>query len=150
MSRRRHFPCGARLFFASLGKNGDTADREGNPVRKRILIVEDEPNIVESLSFLLDRAGFDISTATDGATAMARLAAVLPDLVILDVMLPNRSGFDILRDIKALANGPRVLMLTAKGQSRDRQQAEEIGIDAFMTKPFSNSEIVTTVTGLLS
>lgn len=116
---------------------------------KRILIVEDEPNIIESLSFLLERAGFEIDSEQNGALAMERIAASGPDLVILDVMLPNRSGFDILRDIDKLDDGPRVLMLTAKGQARDRQTAEEIGVTRFMTKPFSNSEIVAAVQELL-
>jgi len=117
---------------------------------KRILIVEDEPNIIESLSFLLDRAGYLVESEQDGAEAMARIDTYQPDLVILDVMLPNRSGFDILRDIDGLDTGPKVLMLTAKGQARDRQTAEEIGVTRFMTKPFSNSEIVSTVQEMLS
>ncbi len=117
---------------------------------KRILIVEDEPNIIESLTFLLERAGFAVESEQDGAEAMARIGTYQPDLVILDVMLPNRSGFDILRDIEASVSGPKVLMLTAKGQARDRQTAEEIGVTRFMTKPFANSEIVSAVQGMLS
>ena len=117
---------------------------------KRILIVEDEPNIIESLSFLLDRAGFDISFEQDGAMAMNRVLNLTPDLVILDVMLPNRSGFDILKDITELDVAPHVLMLTAKGQARDRQTAEEIGVTRFMTKPFANAEIVAAVQEMLA
>ncbi|MBL4806198.1 MAG: response regulator [Rhodobacteraceae bacterium] len=117
---------------------------------KRVLIVEDEPNIIESLSFLLGREGLEVHAETDGAKAMARLAEIQPELVILDVMLPNRSGFDILRDIQAADSPmPKVLMLTAKGQNRDRQMAEEIGVDLFMTKPFSNAEIVANIRVLL-
>lgn len=116
---------------------------------KRILIVEDEPNIVVSLSFLLKRSGYAVFTEDDGANAMLKLQASKPDLVILDVMLPNRSGFDILRDIIEQNFNLRVLMLTAKGQGKDRQQAEEIGVDRFMTKPFSNSEIIAAVKALL-
>ena len=117
---------------------------------KHILIVEDEPNIIESLSFLLERAGFDVSSEQDGAMAMNRVRDLTPDLVILDVMLPNRSGFDILRDIGELAEAPHVLMLTAKGQARDRQTAEKIGVTSFMTKPFANAEIVTAVQEMLA
>lgn len=117
---------------------------------KHVLIVEDEPNIIESLSFLLDRAGLTVTSERDGAMAIDRIRAQCPDLVILDVMLPNRSGFDILRDIRAQPNSTRVLMLTAKGQARDRQTAEEIGVDSFMTKPFSNAEIIATVQSLLA
>lgn len=116
----------------------------------RILIVEDEPNIIESLTFLLERAGHVVTSVRDGALAMEQVVTLAPDLVILDVMLPNRSGFDILRDIGALPNSPKVLMLTAKGQARDRHTAEEIGVDKFMTKPFSNTEIVDTVNALLA
>ena len=117
---------------------------------KHILIVEDEPNIIESLSFLLERAGFDVSSEQDGAMAMNRISNLTPDLVILDVMLPNRSGFDILRDIGELAVAPHVLMLTAKGQARDRQTAENIGVTRFMTKPFANAEIIATVQEMLA
>lgn len=109
---------------------------------KRILIVEDEPNIVESLTFLLEHAGFVVSSVSDGALALEQVSTLMPALVILDVMLPNRSGFDILRDIRGLSDQPKVLMLTAKGQARDRQAADEIGVDRFMTKPFANAEIV--------
>jgi len=117
---------------------------------KHILIVEDEPNIVESLSFLLERAGFVVSSEQDGAMAMNRVRNLTPDLVILDVMLPNRSGFDILRDIDELAAAPCVLMLTAKGQARDRETAEAIGVTRFMTKPFANTEIVAAVQEMLA
>lgn len=117
---------------------------------KRILIVEDEPNIIESLTFLLERAGFAVESEQNGAEAMARIDTYRPELVILDVMLPNRSGFDILRDIEVSGTGPKVLMLTAKGQARDRQTAEEIGVTRFMTKPFANSEIVSAVREMLS
>lgn len=113
---------------------------------RRVLIVEDEPNIADALRFLLTREGFDVSVESDGAKALDRLQAVAADLVILDVMLPNRSGFDILRDMRS--NGrvtPPVLMLTAKGQAQDRQTAEALGVTAFMTKPFSNAEVIETV-----
>jgi len=113
-------------------------------MRKRILIVEDEANIVESLAFLLRRDGFDVSTIPDGARAVGEAERVTPDLMILDVMLPNLSGFDVLRDLRAHdgLNATPVMMLTAKGQTRDREQAEQLGANLFMTKPFSNAEII--------
>ena len=117
---------------------------------KRILIVEDEPNIVESLSFLLTREGFLVASEKDGAEALAKVRAYLPDLVILDVMLPNRSGFDILRELKTIGPLPKVLMLTAKGQARDRSAAEELSVDRFMTKPFANAEIIRAVKEMLA
>ena len=113
----------------------------------RVLIVEDEPNIVESLSFLLRRAGFDVAATGDGESALADLRSQPARLVILDLMLPKANGFEVLKAVRndpALA-GVRVLILTAKGQASDRRLAEAIGVDAFMTKPFSNREIMTEV-----
>ena len=110
----------------------------------RVLIAEDEPNIVESLAFLLRREGCDVVSALDGDAALAELRRLAPDLVILDLMLPGRNGFEVLKAIKtdpALRSVP-VLVLTAKGQPQDRRRAEEIGVEAFMTKPFSNRAIV--------
>ncbi|MEL6583357.1 MAG: response regulator [Pseudomonadota bacterium] len=111
---------------------------------KRVLIVEDEANIAESISFLLEREGYEVSLLSDGAAAFDAVHASRPDLVVLDVMLPNRSGFDVLNDIRASDTTARtpVMMLTAKGQSRDRDRANELGATAFVTKPFSNVEIV--------
>ncbi len=117
----------------------------------RVLIVEDEPNIVESLRFLLEREGLDVAVQSDGALAVDSITATKPALVILDVMLPNRSGFDVLRDLHQVPGPrPKVMVLTAKGQARDRDTAEQIGVDNFMTKPFSNKEIVATVLRLLA
>ena len=113
---------------------------------QRVLIVEDEPNIADALSFLLSHEGFEVSVESDGARVLERVAECAADVVILDVMLPNRSGFDILRDLRSGADGaPPVLMLTAKGQAQDRKTAEELGATVFMTKPFSNAEVVATV-----
>ena len=113
---------------------------------QRVLIIEDEPNIADALRFLLTHEGFDVDVETDGAKALTRLSEKGADVLILDVMLPNRSGFDILRDLRSSEDGKiPVLMLTAKGQARDRDTAEELGATAFMTKPFSNTEVVATV-----
>ncbi len=119
-------------------------------MNRRVLIVEDEPNIANAIRYLLDREGFDVEVESDGAKAVARSAAA--DIVILDVMLPNRSGFDVLKDLRAgSANaGVPVLMLTARGQARDRQTAEELGVTRFMTKPFSNTDLVDAVKDLVS
>ncbi|WP_112320759.1 response regulator transcription factor [Oceanibium sediminis] len=115
-------------------------------MQQRVLIVEDEPNIADALRFLLVHEGFDVTVETDGGRAIARMQAVSPHVVVLDVMLPNRSGFDILRDIRSTDAGRLpVLMLTAKGQAQDKRTAEELGVTAFMTKPFSNAEVVATV-----
>ena len=117
----------------------------------RVLIVEDEPNIVESLRFLLEREGLNVAVQSDGALAIDSVIATRPNLVILDVMLPNRSGFDILRELHQMpGTRPKVMVLTAKGQARDRETAEDIGVDSFMTKPFSNKEIVANVLRMLA
>ncbi|MBX3589996.1 MAG: response regulator [Burkholderiaceae bacterium] len=111
---------------------------------KRVLIAEDEPNIVESLSFVLGREGFEVSAALDGQSALERLRADPPDMMILDVMLPRVNGFEVLKQVKSdpLLRSIPVIVLTAKGQAHDRRMAEELGVDGFMTKPFSNREIV--------
>lgn len=117
----------------------------------RVMIVEDEPHIVESLTFLFTREGFAVTAFDDGDAAFAALGAEAPDLLVLDVMLPGLNGFELLRRIRAtprIAALP-VLMLTAKGQRRDREIAESAGVDRFMTKPFSNAELVAAVKALV-
>lgn len=117
---------------------------------KRILLAEDEPNIVESLTFLLERAGFDVVSEMNGRAALGAALADPPDVMILDVMLPGLDGFEILRRLRADARGQAVpvLMLTAKGQREDRETALDSGADLFVTKPFSNSEVISAVTRL--
>lgn len=113
----------------------------------RVLIVEDEPHIVESLRFILAREGFDVSSRIDAEGAMTALREAAPDVVVLDAMLPGQSGFDMLRTLRAtveFADLP-VLMLTAKGQRRDREIAMDVGADRFMSKPFANAEVVAAV-----
>ena len=112
--------------------------------RARILIAEDEPNIVESLSYILQRADFDVESTTNGTDALDRLRRSSFSALILDLMMPGMNGFDVLRAVRAdrkLATLP-VIVLTAKGQARDRKVAEEGGASAFITKPFSNAEVV--------
>jgi len=116
----------------------------------RVLITEDEPNIVESLTFILQRAGYEVSAVLDGEAAVRRLRSDPPDIMILDIMLPKMNGFEVLKLIKtdpALKSLP-VVILTAKGQAHDRQLAEQIGADAFVTKPFSNRDLIQQI-GLL-
>jgi DNA-binding response OmpR family regulator len=118
---------------------------------RRVLLVEDEVNIIEAIRFLLSREGWQVHTHGNGADAVEVIRDLRPDLVVLDVMLPGKSGFDILGDLRAdpeTVDLP-VLMLTARGQSRDREQAEKAGVSRFMTKPFSNAEVLTAVRDLL-
>ena len=110
---------------------------------KRVLLIEDEPNIIEAISFILSRDGWTVHTHEDGETAMDKVRNQPPDLIILDVMLPGRSGFDILRDIRAAEASKTlpVMMLTARGQAKDRDLALRLGANHFMTKPFSNQDV---------
>lgn len=111
---------------------------------RRLLVVEDESNIVEALSYVLRRVGFVVETVSDGDLALQRLQREHFSAVVLDIMIPGTNGFEILRAVRAdpaLADLP-VLVLTARGQAKDRQLAEELGASAFITKPFSNAEVV--------
>ncbi len=116
-----------------------------------IVIAEDEPSILESLEFILRRAGWSIHSVSDGDAALDAVRRLRPRIVVLDVMLPRRSGFDVLKHIRADADMRPipVLILTAKGQQQDRRIAEELGADAFVTKPYANAEVVGVVRQLL-
>ncbi len=115
-----------------------------------VLLIEDEPNIIEAISFLLERDGWTVRLHTEGQGAVDAVVANDPDVLILDVMLPGGSGFDILRELRQGAARPDlpILMLTARGQTKDRELAEGYGVSSFMTKPFSNSEMLQTVRDL--
>ena len=117
---------------------------------KRVLLAEDEPNIVASLTFLLERAGFAVASEINGEAALNQALADPPDVMILDVMLPGLDGMEILRRLRAsdAASGLPVVMLTAKGQREDRENALTAGADIFITKPFSNAELVAAVNRL--
>ncbi len=118
---------------------------------RRVLLIEDEPNIIEAISFILTRDGWTVHTHEDGETAAERVRKLPPDLVILDVMLPGRSGFDILQDLRgnAATKDIPVMMLTARGQAKDREMAMQLGATHFMTKPFSNAEVLENVRALV-
>jgi len=120
-------------------------------VSQRVLVVEDEPSIVESLSFLMKQAGFDVLIAGDGTTALHMVESDLPDLVVLDVMLPRRDGYDVCRAIRANRkfDGVRIMMLSAKGRELDRRKGMELGADDYVTKPFSTRDLVERARALL-
>lgn len=118
---------------------------------KHVLLVEDELNIIEAIRFLLSREGWHVDTHSNGADAAEVIRDLSPDLVVLDVMLPGKNGFDILEELRShedTVNIP-VLMLTARGQAKDREMAEKAGVSRFMTKPFSNAEVLTAVRDLV-
>jgi DNA-binding response OmpR family regulator len=119
---------------------------------QRILIAEDEPSIVVSLEFLLAGAGYEVAVARDGAAALALLGTFHPDLVVLDLMLPAVSGFEVCRRIRAesATQATKVLMLTARGRPTEMERGRVAGADAYMTKPFATRELIETVARLLA
>lgn len=116
----------------------------------RVLLVEDEINIAEAIRFLLTREGWQVDVHADGTDAVAKIGDSAPDLVILDLMLPGKSGLEIIKELRQkdeFSDLP-VLMLTARGALKDREMAERAGVTRFMTKPFANSEVLTAVRDL--
>ena len=118
----------------------------------KILVVDDEPNIVLSLEFLINQAGFQVRTASDGEAALAAIATETPDLVLLDVMMPRKNGYEVCQAIRANPDwkGVRIIMLTAKGREVEREKGLALGADDYITKPFSTQEVVERVRELLA
>ncbi|MCA8930116.1 MAG: response regulator [Alphaproteobacteria bacterium] len=116
----------------------------------KVLIAEDEANIAELLRFLLERAGHETRWVADGQAAVTTARSYRPDVLVLDVMLPTLSGYEVLKAVRAdpAIAGLPVLMLTAKGQEKDRRLAQELGANAFITKPFSNIDVLSRVAEL--
>jgi len=117
----------------------------------RVLIADDEPNIVASLEFLMRRSDYDVRVARDGEEALRLAETFRPDLVLLDVMMPVRSGFDVcqkLRENVALRD-MKIVMLTAKGRDTEKNRGADLGVNAYVTKPFSTKDLMNTVRGLL-
>lgn len=111
---------------------------------KKILVVDDEPFIVRSLTFVLKKQGYETVTATDGEEALAKIREERPDLVFLDVMMPKRDGYEVCRQVRASPEmgNPYIIMLTARGQEADKERGLRLGVDEFMTKPFSPSKVI--------
>jgi two-component system, OmpR family, alkaline phosphatase synthesis response regulator PhoP len=118
-------------------------------VMAKILVVDDEPHILEVVRAYLVREGHEVSTAADGEAAIERVRAELPDLVVLDLMLPRRSGFDVLRELRAGGSKAAVIMLTARDDVIDRVAGLEMGADDYVTKPFEPRELVARVGAVL-
>ncbi len=118
---------------------------------KTILVADDEPNIVISLEYLLQREGYVVIVAKDGQEALDVIARDKPDLVLLDVMMPNKSGFEVCQAVRAdeALRHTRILMLTAKGRETDVAKGLALGADAYMTKPFSTKDLVQKVAQML-
>ena len=117
----------------------------------RILIADDEPNIVISLEYLMNRAGYEVSVARDGEEAIDAIRRERPALVLLDVMMPKKSGFEVCQELRAddALKGTLVLMLTAKGRDTDVDKGLGVGADAYMTKPFATKDLLAKVGEML-
>ncbi|CAD5259965.1 MULTISPECIES: response regulator transcription factor [Halomonadaceae] len=117
----------------------------------KVLVVDDEPNIVLSLEFLMEQAGFEVVTAEDGEQALARVNDSQPDLLLLDISLPGISGFDVLERLRSEAATAQlpIIMLTAHGRDVEREKGMALGADDYITKPFSTQSLVEKVKALL-
>ena len=117
----------------------------------KLLVADDEPNIVISLEYLMKREGYDVLVATDGNQALETIRREQPALVLLDVMMPGKTGFEVCQAVRAdpALEGVRILMLTAKGRDTDISKGLALGANAYMTKPFSTRELVQKVAEML-
>jgi len=114
---------------------------------RSVLVVDDEPNIVLSLEFLMKQAGLEVRTASDGQAALEAVRSQLPDLILLDISMPNGDGFEVCRKIRANPDwrGVRIIMLTAKGRDSEREKGLAAGADDYITKPFSTHDVINRV-----
>ena len=118
---------------------------------KKVMVVDDEPHILRTLTFVMEKEGYDVSSATNGEEAMAGVRRSKPDLIFLDIMMPKKNGYEVCQEIK---DDPdlrdiHIIMLTAKGQDADREKGLSVGAEEFMSKPFSPMQVVGRVRELL-
>lgn len=134
----------------AAGGPADAATAGGAPARS-VLVVDDEPNIVLSLEFLMEQAGFEVRVARDGEQALGAMREKRPDLILLDVMIPRGDGYSICKAVRANPawRDVRIVMLTAKGRDSEREKGIALGADDYITKPFSTREVVDRVKELL-
>jgi DNA-binding response OmpR family regulator len=118
----------------------------------RILIVDDEPNIVLALELLMKKEGFEVHTVDDGEKAFHAVRELRPDLVLLDIMMPKMDGYEVCQRIRSDTSlkSVRIVMLTAKGREIEKEKGLALGADAYITKPFSTREVVAKVKELLA
>ncbi len=112
--------------------------------KKKILAVDDEPNILLSLEYILEQEGYDVYVAHDGDEALETATRVSPDLILLDVAMPRKDGYEVCRELRQRGDlsAVKVLMLTAKGQPLERKKGLEVGADVYITKPFAADELL--------
>ncbi len=115
--------------------------------KKIILAVDDEPNILMSIEFILDMEGYEVHTARDGDDALEAAERVRPDLIVLDINMPRKDGYEVCRILRERENmtGTKVIMLTAKGQALEKKKGLEVGADEYVTKPFSADELLSVI-----
>jgi DNA-binding response OmpR family regulator len=120
--------------------------------KKRILVVDDEPNLIRSLSFILTKHGYEVTSANNGEEALQRIRESWPDLIFLDIMMPRKNGFEVCEEIRKMQGSEsiHIVMLSAKGASFNQETAMSSGAVEYISKPFSPQEIVTRVKQLLS
>lgn len=118
---------------------------------KKVLIVDDEANIVAALDYLLRRSGYEVSVAATGDEALRQVEAIAPDLVLLDVMMPQKSGYEVCRRIRERPewSAVKIVMLSAKGREAEVSKGMSLGADLYVTKPFSNAALVARIRELL-
>jgi two-component system alkaline phosphatase synthesis response regulator PhoP len=120
-------------------------------MRHKVLIVDDEPNIVTSLEFLMRKSGFETAVARNGDEALELVAQFRPDLLLLDAMMPRRDGYEVCQTLRSSGwTDLKIVMLTAKGRETEVAKGLAVGADSYVTKPFSTRELVEHVTGLLA
>ncbi len=112
--------------------------------RGSVLVVDDEPNIALSLEYLMKGQGFDVRVARDGEAALEALREATPHVVLLDVMMPKRDGYDVCQTVRATPEwrDVRIIMLTAKGRAIEQEKGLALGADDYITKPFSTQEVI--------
>lgn len=120
--------------------------------KRKVLIADDEPNIVTALEFLLKRAGYDVRTATNGEEALALVESYLPDLVLIDIMMPGKSGYEVCQRMRERPEWRhiKIVMVTAKGREAEVSKGMSLGADLYVTKPFSTQELIAAVDRLLA
>lgn len=114
---------------------------------KKILVVDDEPHLIRSLTFILAKEGYEVSMASDGEEALKRIGENRPDLIFLDIMMPKKNGYEVCETIRSVPDlkDIYIIMLSAKGWDIDRAKATNVGANEFMSKPFSPLEVVSRV-----
>lgn len=120
--------------------------------KRKVLIADDEPNILTALEFLLKRAGYDVRTATSGEEALALVESYAPDLVLIDIMMPGKSGYEVCQRMRERPEWRhiKIVMVTAKGREAEISKGLSLGADLYVTKPFSTQELIAAVDRLLA